>query len=137
MFKLSDRTGTEIAVELDGRRFTFTTQILPGADWERLLIDHRPKHDGFDYDPETFPPAAILASVTGWTIHDLDEHDAVDRYDRPMNPTEARELWDEWPQWARRRLLTAIELQNVTGRTLGKPSGRRNVPHVTDAPATV
>ena len=132
MFKVTDRTGSTLTIELADVVFTFRTQILPGAEWERLLLAHRPKHDGFDYDPETFPPAAIEASVTGWTINDGTPQD----YDRAMTSDEAFELWSEWPQWARRRLLTTIELQNVTGRALGKANGRRNSTPATATTAT-
>jgi len=114
--------------------FTFTTRVLPGARWERLLADHRSDVDGYDYDPETFPPAAIVESVTGWTTKQGDE--ILEREERQPEIAEALELWTEWPQWARMRLLRAIEIQNVNGAQLGKRRGRANGVRVPAVPAT-
>lgn len=102
--------------------FTFTTRTLPGAEWERMLFEHRSPVDGFDYDPATFPPALIAASVTGYS---RDDGTGPKSYAAP-SLDDATELWSTWPQWARNRLLRPLEVQNVVGPALGKVSGRAN-----------
>lgn len=112
------------------RTFTFRTRVLPGAEWERLLLEHRPAETGFDYDPVTFPPALIVASIRSWTVTDTMLAEGATSPEplttEGITVEDAEELWSLWPQWARNRVLTGLTMQNVTGGSLGKANGRRN-----------
>lgn len=134
----ADLPSDVVAIPLDNTTrpvvFTFTIRALPGAVWERLLTEHRPSTAGFDYNPDTFPPAVIVEAVTGWSVTDGD--DQLEHEERPPTLDEATELWTTWPQFARIRLLRAIETQNLTGASLGKAFGRRNAKPEPGIPAT-
>ena len=137
MLSYTPPDGATIIVEFaagehgDGRRFTFGTRTLPGARWEQLLREHPPTEAGLDYDPDTFPPALLAESITGWTVHgvapDLNAPVELETEHRAPTLDETTELWQSWPQWARRQLLRPVEVQNVLGGALGKANGRPNV----------
>lgn len=109
------------------------TQLLQGAEWDALLRKHPPIADGYDYNPDTFPPALIAASVTS---HVARRRGEVIEEGGPMSVNEAAELWVVWPEWARAQLLRRLIDQNATGNTLGKALRLRNVRDAIAATAT-
>jgi len=98
--------------------YTFTSRVLEGARWEALIAEHPPQVEGDDYNPDTFCPALIVESVTGWKVTVAGEQTESEA--RPMTGAEAAELWESWPQWARLALIDPLKVQNIYGPSLGK-----------------
>ena len=105
--------------------FTLYTRVLPGAAFEALQRAPPPTTAGDDINPETFYPALIAASVSGWKVEQSGE--TLEHESRPPTLDEATELWTDWPEWARREVRGPIVAQNVNGPALGKARLRRNV----------
>ena len=98
------------AAERNALVWVFHTQALPGAEWERLLSEHPAIKAGHDFNPDTFPQALIVASITGYERHDGDK---LESRDGPLSEDEANELWSTWPQWARTAIFGALNELNV------------------------
>ncbi|MGB5757959.1 MAG: hypothetical protein WBM50_13665 [Acidimicrobiales bacterium] len=104
--------------------FTLRTRVLPGTAFEALQREHPPMVRGDDVNPDTFYPALICASVTGWTVEQAGV--ILEKEDRAPTAGEAAEMW-EWPEFARREVRGPLVAQNVNGPALGKARLRRNV----------
>ena len=111
--------------EREAVTFTLSTKVLPGATFETLQRKHPPIVPGDDVNPDTFYPALIAASVTGWTVTQTDA--VLEDEARAPSLDEAVELWAEWPEWARREIRGPLVAQNVNGPALGKARLRRSV----------
>jgi len=109
--------------------FVFDVVALPGAEYEALQDGH--PHPERDWDPDTFPPALIAASVAGWTETGPD---GETRYDRNPTGDEVDELWTTWPQWARTKLFADIVAMNELGVPVGKALSPVNVAAAGTAP---
>lgn len=115
-----ERAGNEATI------YTVRTRVLPGALYEKLLRSHPAVEDGYEFNPDTFPPALLHESIIGWSVS---KAGAV-LEDEARQPTleETTELWEQWPKWARRELVDPIRYQNIVGPALGKVMSRRNGP---------
>jgi len=71
-----------VTVNLDGGGSTAQLRIraLPRRAYRELLESHPSEKDGEDWDPESFPPALIAASVV----------------DPDLSLDDAQQIWDEW-----------------------------------------
>ena len=102
----------------DAARFVFSTRLLSGVEWERLIGEHPPINPGDDYNPTTFVPALIQRSVIGYTVRQPGAD--LERHDRPLTDDEVNEIWETWPQWARKRFADTLISANLAQPPAGK-----------------
>lgn len=89
----------QLAEDQKADRVEFRFRSLPGPEWKALLRAHPPtdadRAQGYDYDPEAFPPEAMAACCVAIGGEDAEETaEGFRRLAEVMNFGSFRRLWD-------------------------------------------